>query len=71
MERALTNYIRALRTAGAAVSPGEAIDAARALAVVGYADRQTMKNTLSVVLAKTVEEKELHDGLFDLYFSRG
>ena len=71
MERALTNYIRALRTAGAAVSPAEAIDAARALAVVGYVDRQTMKDTLSVVLAKSVEEKELHDGLFDLYFSRG
>ena len=71
MERALTNYIRALRAAGAAVSPAEAIDAARALTVVGYADRQTMKDTLSVVLAKTIEEKELHDGLFDLYFSRG
>ena len=71
MERALTNYIRALRTAGAAVSPAEAIDAARALTVVGYADRQAMKDTLSVVLAKTVEEKSLHDGLFDLYFSRG
>ena len=33
MERALTNYIRALRTAGAAVSPSEAIDAARTLAL--------------------------------------
>lgn len=70
MERALTQYIRALRAAGAAVSPGEAIDAARALALVGYAERGTMKDTLSVVLAKTPEEKALHDRLFDLYFSR-
>ncbi len=70
MERALTNYIRALRTAGAAVSPSEAIDAARTLALIGYAERQTLKDSLSVVLAKTAEEKDLHDRLFDLYFSR-
>src|SRR5438067_10301102 len=70
MERALTNYIRALRAAGAEVSPSEAIDAARALARVGYAERQTLKDSLSVVLAKTAEEKALHDRLFDLYFSR-
>ena len=70
MERALTNYIRALRTAGAAVSPSEAIDAARTLALIGYAERQTLKDSLSVVLAKTTEEKDLHDRLFDLYFSR-
>ena len=70
MERTLTNYIRALRGAGAAVSPSEAIDAARALALVGYAERQTLKDSLSVVLAKTAEEKDLHDRLFDLYFSR-
>ncbi len=71
MERTLTNYIRALRTAGAAVSPSEAIDAARALALVGYAERQRLKDSLSVVLAKTPEEKDIHDRLFDLYFSRG
>jgi uncharacterized protein with von Willebrand factor type A (vWA) domain len=70
MERTLTHYIRALRTAGAAVSPSEAIDAARTLALVGYAERQTLKDSLSVVLAKTVEEKDLHHRLFDLYFSR-
>ena len=70
MERTLTNYIRALRGAGAAVSPSEAIDAARALALVGYAERQILKDSLSVVLAKTPEEKAIHDRLFDLYFSR-
>jgi uncharacterized protein with von Willebrand factor type A (vWA) domain len=70
MEHALTHYIRALRTAGAKVSPSEAIDAARAVALVGYAERQTLKDSLSVVLAKTTEEKDLHDRLFDLYFSR-
>ena len=70
MERTLTAYIRALRQAGAAVSPSEAIDAARAVALVGYAERGTLKDLLGVVLAKTAEEKDLHERLFDLYFSR-
>ncbi|MDB5481020.1 MAG: hypothetical protein JWO83_2073, partial [Caulobacteraceae bacterium] len=70
MERTLTAYIRALRQAGAAVSPAEAIDAARAVAIVGYAERETLKDSLGVVLAKTPEEKDLHARLFELYFSR-
>jgi uncharacterized protein with von Willebrand factor type A (vWA) domain len=70
MERALTDYIRALRAGGAAVSPAEAVDAARTVALVGYGERRTLKDSLSLVLAKTVEEKDLHDRLFDLYFSR-
>jgi hypothetical protein len=70
MEQVLTAYIRALRQAGAAVSPAEAIDAARAVAIVGYAERETLKHTLGVVLAKTPEEKDLHARLFELYFSR-
>jgi uncharacterized protein len=70
MEQVLTNYIRALRQAGAAVSPAEAIDAVRAVGIVGYAERETLKDSLGVVLAKTPEEKDLHAQLFDLYFSR-
>ncbi len=70
MERTLTQYIRALRAAGAGVSTTEAIDAARTLDVVGYADRAVMKTALGAVLAKSVEEKALHGRLFDLYFHR-
>jgi uncharacterized protein with von Willebrand factor type A (vWA) domain len=70
MERILTAYIRALRQAGAAVSPSEAIDAVRAVGIVGYSERDTLKDSLGVVLAKTPEEKDLHARLFDLYFSR-
>ena len=70
MEQTLTHYIRALRAAGAGVSTTEAIDAARTMDVVGYADRAVMKTALGTVLAKSVEEKALHDRLFDLYFHR-
>jgi len=70
MERTLTHYIRALRAAGAGVSTTEAIDAARTLDVVGYEDRALVKTALGAVLAKSVEEKALHERLFDLYFNR-
>ena len=70
MDVALARYIRALRAAGAEISTAEAIDAARAVAIVGYSERTTLKDTLSVVLAKSEDEKAVHDRLFDLYFSR-
>ena len=70
MERTLTNFIRALRSSEVAVSSGEAIDAARAVALMGYGDRSVLKETLGCVLAKSEHEKTVHDALFDLYFAR-
>ncbi len=68
MERNLTRFIRALRSAGADISTAESIDAAQVLALVGYSDRETMKTSLGVALAKSEEEKVLHDQLFDQFF---
>jgi uncharacterized protein len=70
VERALTDFIRALRAAGAEVSPAEAIDAARTLSLIGFEDRQRMKDALAVVLAKSEEEKLIHDRMFEAFFSR-
>ena len=70
MDRALTGFVRALRAAGAEASTAEVIDAANALALLGYADRANLKAALGVVLAKSEEEKQIHDRVFDLYFSR-
>ena len=70
MERTLTRYIRALRSAGAGVSTTEAMDAARTVEVVGWEDRSVLKTALGTVLAKSVEEKAIHEQLFELYFSR-
>ncbi|MEL7058351.1 MAG: VWA domain-containing protein, partial [Pseudomonadota bacterium] len=69
-EQVLTDFIRALRSADVRVSTGEAIDAAEAVKLIGYADRQRLSNTLRCVLAKSPSEKLAHDRLFDLYFSR-
>ncbi|MEM9378069.1 MAG: VWA domain-containing protein, partial [Pseudomonadota bacterium] len=63
-------FIRALRSADVRVSTGEAIDAAQAVKLIGYADRQRLLNTLRCVLAKSLAEKLAHDRLFELYFSR-
>lgn len=69
MDAALTNFIRALRSSDVRVSTGEALDAARTMALIGYADRGLMKDSLGCVLAKSPEEKATHDRLFDLYFN--
>ena len=69
MDSVLTGFVRALRAAGAEASPAEVIDAARTLTLLGYADRDSLKSALGVVLAKSESEKQIHDELFELYFS--
>lgn len=70
MDSILAGFVRALRAAGAEASTAETIDAARALALVGYADRASLKAALGMVLAKSEDEKQIHDEVFDLYFDR-
>ena len=65
----LAGFVRALRAAGAEASVAEAIDAARAVALVGYADRATLKASLAVSLAKSEDEKLICDRVFELFFS--
>src|SRR4051812_34883190 len=71
MEGPLLDFFRAARGAGLRISPAESIDATRAAQVVGLADRARLKDTLSLVLAKTVEEKQAFAKVFDLFFRRG
>ncbi len=71
MEGPLLDFFRAARSAGLRISPAESIDATRAAQVVGLGDRARLKDTLSLVLAKTVEEKRAFAEVFDLFFRRG
>ena len=66
----LRQFLQAARSAGIRVSAAEGIDAARAVQVVGLSDRTVLKDSLSLVLAKTPDEKNLFDECFDLYFKR-
>ena len=64
----LRRFLQVARSAGLRVSAAEGIDAARALDVIGYGDRSTLKDTLGLVLAKTPEETALYDETFELFF---
>src|SRR5690348_12736630 len=66
----LRRFLQVARGAGLRVSAAEGIDAARAVDLVGFADRAVLKDSLSLVLAKTPDEKSLFDECFDLYFKR-
>ncbi len=66
----LRRFLQVARGAGLRVSAAEGIDAARAVDIVGYADRGILKDTLGLILAKSPEEKELYEEAFDLYFQR-
>ncbi len=70
MQRQLEEFIRALRAADVRVSPAEAIDAARALTVTGYGDRELFKDALCVSLAKSPDEVARFDQVFETFFTR-
>lgn len=69
MDRTLVDFVKVLRTAELKVSPAETLDAIRCLDIVGYEDRLFLKHSLSMVLAKSPEEKETFDSCFDNFFS--
>jgi uncharacterized protein with von Willebrand factor type A (vWA) domain len=69
MESTLTDFVRVLRNAEIRVSPAETMDAARALELVGYADRERVRQVLAATLAKTIDEKTLFDECFERFFA--
>jgi len=68
MTQVLTNFIRALRATDVRVSTSESIDAAVTIDAVGFADRAILKESLSQVLAKSIDEKARFSDCFDRYF---
>jgi hypothetical protein len=70
MRENLHRFFRAARGAGVRVSPAESIDAMRALASVGIADRNILRDTFLLTLAKTQDEKKALGECFDLFFDQ-
>lgn len=70
MQHTLEQFFRALRAADVRVSPAEAIDATRAVAVTGFTDRALFKDALCATLAKSAEEVERFDAAFEAFFDR-
>ena len=70
MREELHRFFRAARGAGVRVSPAESIDAMKAVADVGFADRAILRDTLLLTLAKSQDEKQALGACFDLFFSQ-
>lgn len=70
MQRTMEQFLRALRAVDVRVSPAEAIDAHRAAALTGYADRELFRDALCTTLAKTADEVERFERCFDTFFDR-
>jgi uncharacterized protein with von Willebrand factor type A (vWA) domain len=70
MQRALEDFLRALRAREIAISPAEAMDAHRAAIQVGFSDRALLRDALCVTLAKTAAEVVRFEACFDLFFAR-
>lgn len=66
----MEDFFRALRAAGVGVTPAEAIDAHRALASVGYGDRELVRDALCATLAKSADEVVAFETTFDRFFQR-
>jgi hypothetical protein len=70
MRENLHRFFRAARGAGVRVSPAESIDAMRAVKSVGFSDRNILRDTFLLTLAKTQDEKKALGECFDLFFSQ-
>jgi uncharacterized protein with von Willebrand factor type A (vWA) domain len=65
----LSNFIKALRASDVRVSTAESIDAAAALALVGFEHRSLIKEALGQVLAKTPDDKSRFNDCFERFFT--
>ena len=64
----LSAFSRMLRLEGLSVGPTETGDACRILAALGLEDRQRVKTALRTVYAKSREEQNVFDRVFDGFF---
>lgn len=69
LDKTIGEFVSSLRKADLQVSPAETLDAVAAVDFIGVRDRVLLKNSLSIILAKTVEEKALFDICFERFFS--
>jgi hypothetical protein len=67
----LTGFANALRSHGIRIGPGETVDAAAALDVLGLADRERVREGLAAALLRTDGQRAVFDATFDLYFPLG
>ena len=67
VDRTVVNFVKALRNAEVRVSPAETLDAMEVMRLVGMRDREILKHSLCLALAKTPEEKARFDVCFERF----
>ncbi|NEC84305.1 VWA domain-containing protein [Streptomyces sp. SID12501] len=67
----LTGLVGALRSHGVRIGTGETVDAAQAVAVLGFTDRELLREGLAATLLHGTDQRPVFDPVFDLYFPRG
>ena len=66
---ALARFVALLREGGVRASPGEVLDAARALQAVGIEERARVKAALAAALVKTHPQREVFERAFETFFA--
>ncbi|TQS44940.1 vWA domain-containing protein [Cryptosporangium phraense] len=64
----LVEFVAALREHGLQIGPGETVDAAGAVSVLGLADREQLRHGLAATLLRRSGHEAVFDAVFDLYF---
>ncbi|MFI5612947.1 VWA domain-containing protein [Amycolatopsis sp. NPDC051903] len=67
----LTAFVQALREQGVPAGPSETVDAAAALEVLGFDDRELVREGLAAALVRRGGQRAVFDAAFDLYFPAG
>jgi hypothetical protein len=70
MRENLHRFFRAARGAGVRISPSESIDAMRAVSEIGFTDREILRDTFLLTLAKSTDDKRALGECFDLFFQQ-
>ena len=66
---ALARFVALLRREGVRASPGEVLDAARALEAVGIEDRARVRTALAAALVKTHAQRPAFERTFEAFFT--
>lgn len=69
MDRTLLLFVEALRQAGVRIAPDETTDAMRITGEIGLGDRDTLREVLGCVLAKSVPDKQRFEATFQRFFA--
>ena len=69
MLEALARFVALLREEGVRASPGEVLDAARAVEAVGIEERARVRAALAAALVKTHGQRAAFDRAFDTFFA--